>query len=126
YFNGVAAPLLYVSPNQINSQIPFSFTNTASINAWVRIEHKDGTVSVTNPEGARIVPANPGIFTRGDSTANPRPALAMHSSAYGNGVISVDGTIHAGDVGTICIGSTVSGCTGGRTYNYTVQANDTL
>ncbi|MFN7995485.1 MAG: hypothetical protein U0Q18_17880 [Bryobacteraceae bacterium] len=126
YFNGVAAPLLYVSRNQINSQIPFSFTDTGSINAWVRIERNDGTVSVTNPEGARVVTANPGIFTRGDSTANPRPALALHSSAFGNGVISVDGVVHAGDVGTICIGSTVSGCTGGRTYNYTVQASDTL
>ncbi len=49
-------------------------------------------------------------------------------------MISVDGTIKAGDVGTICIGSSSAmvatnslptGCTG-RQYNYFVQAGDSL
>ncbi len=126
YLNGVVAPLLFVSPTQINTQIPFSFLDTASINVWVRIEHSDGTVSATNPQAVSLVPANPGIFTMSNSQTDPRPAVVLHGSSYATGVISVDGTINAGDVGTVCIGSTASGCSGGRTYNYTVQASDTL
>jgi hypothetical protein len=83
-----------------------------------------------------LVPANPGIFAGGGP--DPRPAIAVHSSSYATGVISVDGTIKAGNVGTICIGSSTAltasttsspiptGCTGGRMYNYVVQAGDSL
>jgi uncharacterized protein (TIGR03437 family) len=118
YFNGVVAPLLYVSPNQINTQIPFSFTDTTTINAWVRIQRSDGTVVATNPEAVTLVPANPGIFVLPSGLTDPRPAVALHSSSYATGLISVDGTVHAGDVATITVH--------GRSYTYTVQSSDTL
>ena len=133
-FNGVPAPLLYVSPTQINAQVPFQFEFTSgTVNAWVRTQNADGSVAVTNTVGVSIVPANPGIFA---GTGNdPRPAIAMHSSNYASALISVDGVVQGGDVGTICIGSTAAltpvsaapatGCTG-QTYNYTVQETDTL
>ena len=105
YFNGVVAPLLYVSPSQINSQVPWSFVSTTTANAWVRIQREDGSISVTNPEAITIVGANPGIFTQPTKLSDPRPAAMLHSSSYATGVISVDGSIKAGNVGTICIGS---------------------
>ncbi len=40
YFNGVPAPLTYVSPTQINAQIPWEFTSTTSINAYVRVANE--------------------------------------------------------------------------------------
>jgi uncharacterized protein (TIGR03437 family) len=135
YFNGVQAPLLYVSPTQINSQLNFNFgfASTGTANAWVRIQRNDGTITVTNTVAVSLVPANPGIFA--GSGTDPRPAVAYHSSNYATGVISVDGTIKVGDVGTICIGSNATltaqtkapatGCTG-QTYNYTVQGGDSL
>ena len=135
YFNGVQAPLLYVSPTQINSQLNFNFgfASTGTANAWVRIQRNDGTITATNTVAVSIVPANPGIFA--GSGTDPRPAVAYHSSNYATGVISVDGTIKVGDVGTICIGSNATltaqtkapatGCTG-QTYNYTVQGGDSL
>jgi uncharacterized protein (TIGR03437 family) len=134
YFDGVLAPLMYVSPNQINSQVPWSFVSTTTVNAWVRIQRKDGSISVTNPEAMTIVGANPGIFVQPTKLTDPRPAIMLHSSSFATAVISVDGTIKAGDIGDICIGSnatlTVSstgttGCTG-QNYAYTVQASDTL
>ena len=135
YFNGVQSPLLFVSSTQINAQIPFNFAfaGTGTANAWVRIHHADGTFTATNTVAVAVVPANPGIFA-GPGT-DPRPATAYHSSSYATGVISVDGTIKAGNVGTICIGSSTAlvptsavptGCTGGRMYNYYVQASDSL
>jgi uncharacterized protein (TIGR03437 family) len=135
YFNGVQSPLLYVSPAQINAQIPFNFafSGTGTANAWVRIQRADGTITATNTVAVSLVLANPGIFA--GTGKDPRPATAYHSSSYATGVVSVDGTIKAGNVGTICIGSSTAltatatiptGCTGGRMYNYKVQPGDSL
>jgi len=118
YFNGVASPLMYVSPTQINAQLPFSFTSTSSVNAFVRVQHSDGSVTATNAEAVTVVAANPGIFTLPSNIIDPRPGLVVHGSTYAAGTVSVDGEVKAGDVGTITISS--------RTYTYTVQATDTL
>ncbi len=138
YFNGVRSPLVYVSSTQINAQLPlnFQFAGTGTATSWVRITRNDGTVVATDAVAINIVPANPGIFA---GTCSPEPcdppAMAFHSSNFATGVISVDGTIKAGNIGSICIGSTTAltavsgqpptGCTG-RLYNYRVQANDSL
>ncbi len=137
YFNGVQSPLIYVSPTQINAQIPFNFgfSNTGTANAWVRIQRNDGSIVATNTVAVSIVPANPGIFA--SAGPEPRAAVAYHSSSYATGVISVDGTIKAGDIASICIGSSTAmtipttvavptGCSPGRLYNYVVQGSDAL
>jgi len=135
YFNGVQSPLLFVSPTQINAQVPFAFqySSTGTLNAWARIQRADGTIIATDTVALTLVGSNPGIFA--GPGKDPRPATAVHSSNYATGVISVDGTIKAGNIGTICIGSSTAltatatyptGCTGGRMYNYRVQASDSL
>ena len=134
YINGVWSPLVYVSPTQINAQVRFDFgsANTGTANAWVRIHRNDGTFTATDTVAVSLVPANPGIFAGGGP--DPRPATAVHSSSYATGVISVDGSVKVGNVGSICIGSsaaltatttTPTGCTG-QLYNYTVQGGDSL
>src|SRR5262249_40289353 len=62
YINGIRVPLLYVSPSQINAQIPWELNDTTSVNAYVRSVMNDGTVMVTTPIAITIVPQNPGIF----------------------------------------------------------------
>ena len=62
-----------------------------------------------------VVPENPGIFATG--TGEIRTAMMMHGSAYASGSVSVDGTVNAGDVGTITIA--------GTDYTYTVESTDT-
>jgi uncharacterized protein (TIGR03437 family) len=130
YFNGIRAPLFYVSPTQINAQIPWevasfvepctipSITRCSSINAYVRSVGPDGRVTATTPVAATIVDQNPGIYSQTGSTANPPPGIIFHSSSSATGVILVDGSIQAGDVVTVTIEN--------RSYNYTVQASDTL
>ena len=131
YFNGVRAPLFYVSPTQINAQIPWEVSNAlgpctnteitancTSINAYVRATRPDGSVAVTTPVAATIVTQNPGIFAQTGSTANPPPGVILHYSSQATGVILVDGTIQGGDVVTVTIEN--------RNYTYTVQASDTL
>jgi hypothetical protein len=117
YLNGIRANLFYVSPTQINTQIPFEFNDTTSISAYVRSVRPDGSVMVTNPVGVVIVPENPGIFTYGGDV-DPRPAVAVHSSSAATGTVSVDGTAKAGDIATVKIED--------RSYSYTVKEGDTL
>jgi uncharacterized protein (TIGR03437 family) len=125
YFDGIRSPLILVSPTQINTQVPWEVSNTNSINAYVRTEHADGSVTVTTAVGVPIAPqlnggepggANPGIFAQPGQ--DPRTALAFHSSSYATATITVSGTIAAGDVATVTVGS--------RSYLYTVQSVDTL
>jgi hypothetical protein len=123
YFNGIPAPLYYVSPTQINAQVPWDFgfdlqtvDDTTSINAYVRSELADGSVMVTTPVAVTIVTANPGVFTQGDPSA--ATAVAVHGSSAATGIISVDGSVTANDVATVTIED--------RSYSYTVQSGDTL
>lgn len=116
YINGIRVPLLYVSPTQINAQMPFEVSDVSSVSAYIRSVDDAGAVRVTTAVGAPIIPTNPGIFALSDT--DPRPAIATHTSSYATGVVSVDGTITAGNVGTVTIED--------RSYSYTVTADDTL
>lgn len=116
YFDGIRAPLVLVSPKEIRAQIPFEVDDRTSMNAYVRSRRRDGSILVTTPVAVSIVPQNPGIFAEDGS--DPRRAIALHASPNASGTISVDGSIQAGDKGTVIIED--------REYSYTVQAGDTL
>ncbi|MEP6538183.1 MAG: hypothetical protein ABJF23_22785 [Bryobacteraceae bacterium] len=116
YVDGLRVPLLMVSPTLINAQMPFEISDVSSVSIYVRTTDASGTVRVTTAVGAPIIQQNPGIFAL-DGT-DPRTAIAVHSSSYATGVVSVDGTPTAGDVATIKIED--------RAYSYTVVTDDTL
>jgi hypothetical protein len=116
YFNGVRAPLLHVSPTNITAQMPFEFTDTSSVNAYVRTVKADGSITITNPVAVTIVPQNPGIFTVPGT--EPRQGVVEHGSSHATGTVSVDGTAQAGNVATVTIED--------RDYHYTVREGDTL
>lgn len=116
YFDGIRSPILYVSPTQINTQLPFDVSDSNGVSAFVRTVHNDGSITATNAIGVPVVQENPGIFAQ--SGTDPRPALAYHTSGNAIALVDIDGSATAGDVATITIGS--------NNYNYTVQATDTL
>jgi len=116
YFDGIRSPILYVSPTQINTQLPFEVFDSNGVSAFVRTVHNDGSVTVTNAIGIPVVLENPGIFAGGGS--DPRPVIAYHASGNAVALVDVDGSITAGDVAKIIIDS--------NSYNYTVQSTDTL
>lgn len=122
YIDGIPSPLLYVSPTEVNVQIPWELIATNSANIWVRTQHNDGSLTVTDAIGMPLSTENPGIYAQiTDSSGNllpdPRPAYAYHGSSYAVDIVSVDGSIAAGDVATIQIQD--------RIYNYDIQATDT-
>ncbi|MBZ5724282.1 MAG: hypothetical protein LAP87_04735 [Acidobacteriia bacterium] len=120
YFNGIPAPLYFVSPAQVNAQIPWEVLDTTSINAFVRSVMSDGTVMTTTPVAVTIVAANPGIFAQAGSqpAGTPQTAVAFHGSSFANGIVDVEGAIQAGDIAVVGVAD--------RTYTYTVLATDTL
>ncbi len=123
YFDGIRAPLLFVSPSQVNAQVPYEVSDSNSVSAYVRTVHRDGSVTVTNAVGVPLAQntsfqstGNPGIFAQ--EGQDPRPAFAYHASSNATGTITISGSIQANDVGTITIED--------RSYSYTVQTTDTL
>lgn len=117
YIDGIPAPLLYVSSDQINTQMPWEVNDSSSVNAYVRITGRDGTVRTTTAIAVPIIPQNPGVFAE-QQGLDPRPARAMHGSSFAIGVVSVDGAIKAGDQAVVGIED--------RNYGYTVKEGDTL
>lgn len=116
FIDGIQAPLTYASQTQINAQMPFEMADRTSVSLYVRTQHADGTVTVTTPVAVTIVPQNPGIFA--DFGTDPRHAFVFHGADAASGAVSVDGSVTAGDVGSITIGT--------ETYTYTIVAGDTL
>lgn len=119
YIDGMRAPLFFVSPTEIRAQLPFAVTGADSVSSWVRTKHADGTVTVTTAVNIQVEEQNPGIFADPTPGAQePRAVIATHGSSFATGTVSVDGSIQAGDVGTISVG--------GVAYTYTVLKTDTL
>jgi len=90
--------------------------NATSVTAWIRQVRKDSTVIASASVGIPITQENPGVFTQ--SGTDPRPGIAVHAYTNATAVVSVDGTVTAGNTGTITIGS--------NSYTYTVVSTDTL
>jgi len=123
FIDGQRAALLYVSPTQINAQLPVEYVDRSSVSLYSRVTHADGSITVSAPIGVTVVPQNPGIFAGGGN--DPRPGFVYHGSSYAVDGISVDGTPTAGDVLTISIG-TAPGASTTNSYTYTVTSTDTL
>lgn len=116
YFDGIKAPLFYVSPTQINTQVPFEVSGSNGVTAFVRTVHNDGSLTTSTSISVPIVPENPGIFA--DPGQDPRPGIVYHTSSNAIAIVSVDGSILANDVATVTIEN--------RSYNYTIEATDSL
>ncbi|MBI2686926.1 MAG: hypothetical protein HYX27_11475 [Acidobacteria bacterium] len=116
YFDGMEAPLLMVSPTQINAQLPWEMMDATSSNAYLLIERPNGAAVTTSPVAVPIIPQNPGIFAT--DGFDPRPGVVTHFSDRATGTVSVDGTANANDKATVVIED--------REYTYTVQTGDDL
>lgn len=116
YFDGLRAPLLYVSPTEIRAQVPWDVNDANSISAYLRISRKSGAVQSTAAVAVPIIPQNPGILALAGT--DPRPGIVTHYSSRATATVSVDGTANKDDVATIRIED--------RAYTYKVVDGDTL
>lgn len=121
YMDGLACPLLKVSPSQIVTQIPYQYSDRNSTSVYVRTEHSGGSATVTSAMPVYIAPANPGLFNAPITLTQSRPwpiSMATHQSGNATAVVSIDGSVTAGNIVTITIA--------GVAYSYTVQSADSL
>ncbi|MBV9762154.1 MAG: hypothetical protein JO340_16445 [Acidobacteriaceae bacterium] len=77
-FDGVALPLLSVSPTEVKAQLPYDMGNASSGSLFVRTEHGDGSVTVTNATALKLAATSPGLFAFGG--AEPRTGLILHTN----------------------------------------------
>ncbi|WP_321475221.1 hypothetical protein [uncultured Paludibaculum sp.] len=116
FVDGLQAPLIAVSPTRILAQIPVETIDATSAAGVLRVQRKDGSVTVSAAVAIPIIGQNPAVYS--DQSLDPQPGFAYHYSSSATGTISVDGTAAGGDVIKITIN--------GRVTEYTVQATDTL
>jgi uncharacterized protein (TIGR03437 family) len=86
--NGVLAPMLFVSPNQINAQLPFEVTGNATM-----VLHTPGGTS--NSLDFSILPTAPSVFRSG--VAGPETGIATVVRAKQNTLVTASNPIHLGD-----------------------------
>jgi uncharacterized protein (TIGR03437 family) len=77
-FNGIAAPLLYVSPTQINAQLPWRVPSTGAVSVTVT---NNGSASA--PQAVQVAPFSPGFFAIGGYAVavNPDGSVAAPAGA---------------------------------------------
>ncbi len=73
YCDGIALPLLLVTPTQINAQMPFEVLDATSSSCYARIQHSNGSVSITDAIGVPVDLESPGIFAAMGDRIRGRP-----------------------------------------------------
>jgi uncharacterized protein (TIGR03437 family) len=86
--NGVAVPMLFVSPQQINGQLPFNVDG----NAQMTLRTPGG---ISDNFNFAIQPAAPSIFRTG--TAGPQTGLATITRADNGELVTPTNPVHQGD-----------------------------
>lgn len=84
--NGRLAPLLMVSPTQVNFQIPWELEGTGH-SFLVRRTMPDGSVRVSAAKATQAVRAGPGLFAT--DGPEPRDGIAVHATGIAEGSIAV-------------------------------------
>ncbi|MGA2713398.1 MAG: IPT/TIG domain-containing protein [Bryobacteraceae bacterium] len=90
--NNTPVPLLFVSPGQINAQLPFGLTGSATLNVYT-----PGGISANYP--FTVASAAPSVFRSG--TAGPETGLATIVRDNDNQLVTPTNPIHAKDSVTI-------------------------
>jgi uncharacterized protein (TIGR03437 family) len=83
FLNGLALPLLSVSPTEVRTQIPYTLDESTAVSLYVRTQHSDGQVTITNAVPLRTAPATPGLF--GFGGPEPRLGMILHAATGADG-----------------------------------------
>lgn len=78
FLNGSALPLLSVAPTEVRTQLPYALDESTAVSLYVRTEHSNGQVTITNAQAIHTAPATPGIFSFGGP--EPRQGMVLHAA----------------------------------------------
>jgi uncharacterized protein (TIGR03437 family) len=82
FFNGMALPILSVSPTEVQFQLPYHLGGISAGTIYVRSERADGGAELSKGTPIEIQAAAPGIYAFGGE--EPRGGLILHSQANGS------------------------------------------
>jgi uncharacterized protein (TIGR03437 family) len=95
FFNGIAAPILYSSAQQINIQVPYEIAGTGTVQMQVVNNHQN-PLSETRTLG--VIDRQPAIFLSQAALASPFPEMSAcgGAAAYGQAALALneDGTVN--------------------------------
>ena len=120
YASGIQVPLTFVSPAQINFQLPWELEGTScSIYVWRRMS--DGTVKTSAPRAADITRASPGLFAY--PGPEPRQAVALHGQGKATGTVAITAN-DATSNQPVPVGVEVTISINGRDYQITTTESE--
>lgn len=82
-FNGAALPLLSISSERIEAQLPYDTGAQTSASVYIRTE-RDGATAVSNAIGIKLIAASPGLYAFGGT--EPRTGLMLHAAIADSGL----------------------------------------
>ncbi len=83
FLNGVALPLLSVSPVEIQLQLPYTGVASGFGSIYVRAGNPDGSATTSSAASIAFSSASPGIYAFAGS--EPRPGIVLHQMEQGEG-----------------------------------------
>jgi uncharacterized protein (TIGR03437 family) len=101
-FDGQTLPLISVSSNKAEMQLPYGFGGRTSSSFYIRVKHGDGSVTVSAAVTLHLTAANPGLFAFGGT--EPRSGILLHSSdsrVEGGVPVTKQNPVRPGEIVTI-------------------------
>jgi uncharacterized protein (TIGR03437 family) len=96
FFNGIPAPILYSSDQQINVQVPFEIAGASTVQMQIVSKQIVNPVSETRTVG--VVTRQPSIFLASAALVSPFPGLSTCGAALAFGqaalALNADGTVN--------------------------------
>jgi uncharacterized protein (TIGR03437 family) len=96
FFNGIPAPILYSSPQQINVQVPFEIAGSDTVQ--MRVSNQKVVNPVSETRTLSVVQRQPAIFLSPSALLSPIPGWTLCGStpAFGEAALALnpDGTIN--------------------------------
>ncbi len=102
-FNGAPLPLLSISPEEIQAQLPYTIGSASSANLYIRAERPDAAPLISNPIAVPLAPASPGLFAF--TGTEPRIGILLHAAGDNNSAadapVTTDNPASPGEVLTV-------------------------
>lgn len=96
FFNGIAAPILYSSAQQINVQVPYEIAGAGTVQ--MQVINKQVTNPVSEKRTLAVVERQPAIFLSPAALLSPFPGSSVcgQSTAFGQAALALneDGTVN--------------------------------
>ncbi len=126
FLNGVILPVLSASPKQVRAQVSYDLGDTSAASLYIRTQHGDGSVTISNATTVKMLPATPGVFGFGGD--EPRIGMILHtdaSSGQPGAPVTAENPARPGEIlvlwaaglGAIDSGDSSSGVVAGAPYD---------